>query len=136
MCHDISFSTQTIEKISDYLTGFEYSGQPEIDFSTAVHHIAQAYKEQPVLLNEDGKLVLRLFEWGLIAPYMNTPESIKKYRSSMVNARSEKILEKNSAWNRLRKNRCLVPLQGIYEHRKVEGYKNKIPYYILSLIHI
>jgi putative SOS response-associated peptidase YedK len=49
----------------------------------------------------------------------------------MLNARSERILEdKNSYWHKIRNRRCLVPIDGFYEHRKVQGFKNKIPYYI------
>jgi len=52
-------------------------------------------------------------------------------RKSMVNARSEKILEdKRSFWNRIRKKRCLIPVTGIYEHREIKGWKNKVPYHI------
>jgi putative SOS response-associated peptidase YedK len=52
-------------------------------------------------------------------------------RKSMVNARSEKILEdKRSIWNRIRKTRCLIPVTGIYEHREIAGWKNKVPYHV------
>ena len=48
----------------------------------------------------------------------------------MANARSEKIFDKKAAWHRIRKNRCLIAVNGIYEHRKVAGFRNKIPYFI------
>ena len=49
----------------------------------------------------------------------------------MCNARSEKIVEdKKSYWHRLRRNRCLIPVTGFYEHREVKGFKTKIPYHI------
>jgi putative SOS response-associated peptidase YedK len=49
----------------------------------------------------------------------------------MLNARSERILEDTkSYWYKIRNRRCLIPLNGFYEHRAVKGFKNKIPYFI------
>ena len=77
-----------------------------------------------------GRFKLRLFEWGVIADYMNTPEKIKEYRTSMANARSEKILDdKRSVWHRLRQQRCLVLSTGFFEHQDTGG-KKKLPYFI------
>lgn len=130
MCYDISFST-TIEQVTDYLPGLV--ADPQIGFNYDMnHHIqAQSFRKYPVIILEDGQYKLKLFEWGIIPEYMDTPEKIKKGRSSMCNARSEKIVEdKKSYWHRIRKNRCLVPVTGVFEHREVKGFKNKIPYFI------
>jgi putative SOS response-associated peptidase YedK len=105
--------------------------QIEIDFETSIHVIAQAYKKHPVVLRENGQLKLRGFEWGVIADYMDSPEKVKKMRNSMCNARSEKIIgDKKSYWHRLRRKRCLIPVNGIFEHREIKGWKNKVPYYV------
>ena len=49
----------------------------------------------------------------------------------MCNAQSEKILgDKKSYWRRIRKNRCVIPVEAFYEHREVKGTKNKFPYAI------
>jgi putative SOS response-associated peptidase YedK len=80
---------------------------------------------------DGGQLKLKAFEWGVIADYMDTPEKIKKMRNSMCNARSEKIIEdKRSVWHKLRKKRCLIPVNGIFEHREIKGWKTKVPYYV------
>lgn len=103
---------------------------PEFDFNPTYHQVAQSWHPFPVVLFEDGRTKLKYFEWGLIADYMNTPEKIKQYRSSMANARSEKLLDdKKSVWHRLRKQRCLVFTTGFFEHREV-GWKKKLPYFI------
>ncbi len=129
MCYDISFSS-SIELVTDYLPEIEVDPQIDINFSSD-HVIAHAYKKYPVIIKDDGKFKLKLFEWGVIADYMNTPEKIKKSRSFMCNAQSEKILDDNRAyWKRIRKNRCLIPVTGIFEHREVPGFKNKIPYHV------
>lgn len=124
MCYDMSFFSN-IKLISDYL-----DIKPEsLDFAPTYHVVAQSFSKWPVAVNEDG-LKIKLFEWGVIADYMNTPEKIKEYRASMANARSEKIIDDyRSVWHRLRKSRCLVFTTGFFEHRDI-GAKKKLPYFI------
>ena len=130
MCYDISFST-TIEMVTDYIPDLIIDPQIGIDYDMSPHIMAQAFKKYPVIIFEDGKYKTKLFEWGIIPEYMDTPEKIKKARNSMCNARSEKIIEdKRSYWHRIRRKRCLIPVTGIFEHREVKGFKNKIPYHI------
>lgn len=101
----------------------------DLHFEPTWHKVAQSFCTWPVVVNEDG-FKLRMFEWGVIADYMNTPEKIKEYRTSMANARSEKILDdKRSVWHRLRQQRCLVLSTGFFEHQDTGG-KKKLPYFI------
>lgn len=130
MCYDISFST-TIEMVTDYLPDLEVDPQLGIEYDMNLHVQAQAFRKYPVVFFDKAQYKLKPFEWGIIPEYMDTPEKIKKGRNSMCNARSEKIIEdKRSYWHRIRKKRCLIPVTGIYEHREVKGFKNKIPYYV------
>jgi putative SOS response-associated peptidase YedK len=129
MCYDISFSS-TGGKISEYFQGIEMNSQlPEE--GTIEHVQAQAFRKYPIVVMGDEGYQLKMFEWGVIPEYMNTPEKIKKGRNSMCNARSEKIVDDHkSYWHRIRKQRCLIPVTGIFEHREVKGFKNKVPYFV------
>lgn len=130
MCYDISFSSN-IELIADYLPGIVIDPQLTIDFDTTIHVQAQAFRKYPIILFEDDQYKLKTFEWGVIADYMNTPEKIKQSRHWMCNAQSEKVIgDKKSFWRRIRSKRCLVPVTGIYEHREIKGWKNKVPYLV------
>jgi len=130
MCYDISFST-TIDKVSQYLTDLLVEPGMADRYSLNIHQQAQAHHRYPVVIFDEAHYKLKPFEWGVIADYMNTPEKIKKMRSQMCNARSEKIIDdKKSYWHRLRKKRCLIPMTGFFEHREVRGFKTKIPYHI------
>ncbi len=125
MCYDMSFFCN-IKLISDYLPSVQKS---TIKFEPTYHRVAQSFQEWLVVLNEDG-LKVKLFEWGLIADYMNTPEKVKEYRMAMANARSEKVLaDKRSVWHRLRRQRCLVFTSGFFEHHDA-GLKKKVPFFI------
>lgn len=131
MCYDISYqlSLQTLE---DYFGDIVFDDpQLELDFDAGIHVIAQSFSKQRVIIFEDGQYRGKRFEWGVIADYMDSPEKIKKMRSSMCNARAEKITgDKRSYWHRIRHTRCLVPVRGVYEHREIKGWKHKVPYYI------
>lgn len=101
----------------------------DLVFEPTFHKVAQSFSKWPVVVNEDGYKI-RLFEWGVIADYMNSPEKIRDYRNSMANARSEKIIgDRRSVWHRIRHQRCLVFTTGFFEHRDI-GAKKKLPYFI------
>ncbi len=76
MCYDISFST-TIEMVTDYIPDLVIDPQIGIDFDMNLHILAQAFKKYPVIIYEDGNYKVKLFEWGIIPEYMDTPEKIK-----------------------------------------------------------
>jgi putative SOS response-associated peptidase YedK len=70
-------------------------------------------------------------EWGCIPFYVKDEQGYLKQRSSMLNARSERVLsDKQSYWHKIRNRRCLIPVSAFYEHREVKGLKNKVPYHI------
>lgn len=129
MCYDVSFSTR-YESITDYLPDLIIEPSLALDFEMKAHVQAQAFNPYPVITLDDGQYVLKLFEWGVIADYMNTPEKVVQYRRWMCNARSDKVLDKKAFWYRIRKNRCLMPVTAIYEHREIKGWKNKVPYLV------
>lgn len=130
MCYDISF-TVNIRALEDYFPDLVIDDQISMDFDLTVHVQAQSYRKYPVVVMDEGRYKLKMFEWGIIPNYMDTPEKIKKGRSFMCNARSEKIIgDKKSFWWRIRKNRCLIPMTGTYEHREIKGWKNKVPYFV------
>jgi putative SOS response-associated peptidase YedK len=125
MCLDIAFYS-ALQLIDDYFPDLIHDGEISFDLDMGMHFMALGHNRYPVILFENGHYHRKYFEWGIIAEYMDTPEKIKAMRRSMVNARSEKILDdKRSFWNRIRTKRCLIPVTGIYEHREI-----KVPYYI------
>src|SRR5687767_5066053 len=129
MCYDISFKS-SVKTVRDYFPEIIIDPQLTLDFDN-IHVLAQSFSSNPVVIFEDASYKLKNFEWGVIADYMNTPEKIKQGRAWMCNAQSEKIIgDKKSFWHRIRKKRCLIPVSGIYEHREIKGWKNKVPYFV------
>lgn len=130
MCYDISFSTK-YELVTKYVPNLVVDPQVDFDYDTSIHVVAQSYMKKPIIFREDGVNHMKMFEWGVIADYMKTPELIKKNRQWMCNAQSEKVIgDKKAYWRRIRKQRCIIPVEAFFEHREVKGIKNKIPYVI------
>ena len=129
MCYDISFVAE-INRIKDYVPTIHIKEDIDVDDDAFAHVQAQSFRKYPIITFQDDQYALSRFEWGVIAPYMNTPEKIKKGRSFMCNAQSEKLLDPKSYWHRIYKNRCLIPVTGIYEHRDIPGWKHKVPYHV------
>lgn len=132
MCYDVSF-TVDINVFSDYFPDLVYDDQIKINYESTIHIVGHAYKEHPIIYKnrEDGKLHLKLMEWGCIPFYVKDEAKFIRQRASMLNARSERILDdKTSYWYKIRERRCLIPVTGIYEHREIKGWKNKVPYFV------
>jgi len=75
---------------------------------------------------DGGARRLDSFHWGLVPFWAKDP----KIGNRMINARAETIAEKNSFKRPFAKKRCIVPADGFYEWRKVEGQKKKQPMYM------
>ena len=105
MCLDISYYS-ALQLIDNYFPDLAHDGEINIDLDMGMHFMALGHSRYPVIVFENGRYHRKHFEWGIIAEYMDTPEKIKTMRRSMVNARSEKILDdKRSFWHRIRKTR-------------------------------
>lgn len=77
----------------------------------------------PVIINKDPGHI-HLFKWGLIPFWAKDA----KIGFSMINARSETLLEKPAFKNAVKSKRCIIPLDGFYEWKSIDG--KKIPYRI------
>ena len=132
MCYDISFTVNMIE-ITEYFPDLVLDTQIEINFDATIHIMGHAYGSHPIMYmdKDDQKMHCRLMEWGCIPYYVKEEKQFIRQRASMLNARSERILEDTkSYWYKIRNRRCLIPVTGIYEHREIKGWKKKVPYLI------
>ena len=70
-----------------------------------------------VALDREGVRRFRLMRWGLLPLFVKDP---KKF-PTLINARSEEVLEKPSFSHAMRFRRCLVPADGFYEWTGPKG---------------
>jgi putative SOS response-associated peptidase YedK len=66
--------------------------------------------------------------WGLVPSWVTDPDHLKKMWNNTLNARGESIFEKPSFRDSARNKRCVVYVDGFYEHHHHNG--NTYPFYI------
>ena len=66
--------------------------------------------------------------WGLIPHWVRDSEQQKKLWNNTLNARGETIFEKPSFRTAAQSNRCIIYIDGFYEHHHFEG--KTYPFYI------
>ena len=78
----------------------------------------------PVVLVDKGARHFQLMRWGLLPTWVKDPRGF----TLLINARSETVLEKPAFKNAIRRRRGLIPADGYYEWKAVDGRKQ--PYFI------
>jgi putative SOS response-associated peptidase YedK len=87
------------------------------------YNIAPASPVPACTMQEPDRKQLVLMHWGLIPHWSKKPDS--GYR--MINARAETVAEKPAFRSAFRHRRCLIPADGYYEWKSMQGRKQ--PFY-------
>lgn len=88
------------------------------------HPILHAFDKMNGILN------LNFHQWGLIPNWVKDEGSAKEIANKTLNARGETIFEKPSYKEAALNSRCIVPLDGYFEHH--HKFKKTFPFYIHS----
>jgi putative SOS response-associated peptidase YedK len=78
------------------------------------------------VINNDGNREAKIMRWGLI------PKGVKdigEFKYSTFNAKSETITTSKMYSKLMGTHRCIIPIAGYYEWKKVEGSAKKERYY-------
>ena len=78
------------------------------------------------VVERDDERRLEPLRWGLVPLWAKD----LAMGSKMINARAEGIAKKNAYRHAFRKQRCIIPADGFYEWKVVEGQKRKQPMFI------
>ncbi|MEC8687678.1 MAG: SOS response-associated peptidase, partial [Actinomycetota bacterium] len=76
-----------------------------------------------------GERLLDRFHWGLVPFWAKDPS----VGSKMINARAETLAEKNSFKRPFATKRCIIPADGFYEWKNIEGHKRKQPMFLTTI---
>jgi putative SOS response-associated peptidase YedK len=99
--------------------------EPFPDGITPRYNIAPS-QHVPIIMNA-GTHLLTIMRWGFI-PFWSKPEGGSA--TAMINARSETIGIKPAFKRSFLQRRCLVPADGFYEWKRIEGSKSpSIPFH-------
>lgn len=118
MCGRYNLTTQGAELANSLLAAMH-------DEEWQPHYNIPPTTSAPVLRRAlDGSRHLHLLRWGLLPPWAKD----KKLAYRMINARSETLVEKPAFRIAAERRRCLVPMTGYYEWKKLPNTKQ--PFHI------
>lgn len=93
-----------------------------------LNHASGFSHPQLIIYTNDAPYKPELATWGLIPHFAKTKEEQNAIWNKTLNARGESIFEKPSFKHSAKQKRCLVFLQGFYEHYHLNG--KTYPYFI------
>jgi putative SOS response-associated peptidase YedK len=88
------------------------------------HYNIAPSQDIPLVRSTENGSELVLARWGLVPHWSKEPKT--KY--STINARLETVAEKPTYREAFKRRRCLIPADGFYEWKVINGHK--IPHYI------
>ena len=132
MCYDIKASLESqlrrAEFISDEATIKELKEKLKPFIETNLYH-ASGYAHPRVLIYPDKSPFTPVVSvWGLIPAWVRDNEKRLQLWNNTLNARGETIFEKPSFRDSAKHKRCVIALDGFYEHHHLKG--KTYPFYI------
>jgi putative SOS response-associated peptidase YedK len=94
-----------------------YFGYGDTPNFPARYNIAPTQPVAVVALDREGARRFRLMRWGLLPAFVKNPKQFP----TLINARSEEVLEKPAFRQAMRFRRCLLPADGFYEWTGSKG---------------
>jgi len=135
MCYDMNFLTKNKIKyarrfaeseadISDLEDQLKRLGER---ISPHYHVSGFEHPDVPVITNEEPKKI-QLLNWGLIPGWTKDVQAAVEISNRTLNARNETMFEKPAFRDSAKERRCLVIVDGYFEHHWKEG--KSYPYHI------
>ena len=132
MCYDIKASLeaqlkrarrrndlQAIEEIIENL--IPYTDLP-------IHHASGFSHPELLIFTDQSPDYPEVATWGLVPHWVKDEEQQNKLWNNTLNARGETIFEKPSFKNSANNNRCIIYIDGFYEHHHFNG--KTFPFFI------
>ena len=125
MCYDISVNLQrqlkAAKRIKDEKVIKEIMEKIEKLETKAYHHVSGFVHPQVLIYTNEQPKTPILSQWGLIPHWSKSPSDAKKIWNNTLNARGETIFEKPSYRDSAHSKRCLIYVDGFFEHHHLDG---------------
>lgn len=131
MCYDIQAKLEAQLKRArrmnqkDVIRELETNLEPYI---TQWHHVSGFAHPSLLIYTNDTPTLPSPACWGLIPEWTKDQEQANKLRKNTINARGESIFNKPSFRDAAKQKRCLITVDGFYEHH--HRAKKSFPYFI------
>lgn len=128
MCYDASYLTKKAELYEKrFQVNFEEVERIKNQIGPHYHTSGFAHPDIPVITDIEPN-TFQAFTWGLIPAWVKDPASAAKLGRQCLNARGETVFEKPVFKAAAMKKRCLVVVDGYFEHHWYNG--KSYPFYI------
>jgi len=132
MCYDIKASLEAqlkrVKRRGD-LAAIEEIKENLVPITDLPLHHASGFSHPKLLIYTNRQPEFpEVATWGLAPHWVNDEEQLKKFWNNTLNARGETIFEKPSFRGSAQHNRCIVYVDGFYEHHHFN--KKTFPFYI------
>lgn len=132
MCYDIKASLEAQLKRAKRYNDEQAMREIEeklIPFTDLPLHHASGFQHPSLLVYTDrSPEVPEVSVWGLVPHWVKDQNQLKKLWNNTLNARGETIFEKPSFRWAARHNRCIIYVDGFYEHHHFRG--KTYPFYL------
>ena len=125
MCYDIKTSLEAqlkrAKRFNDEhaIRELEEKLLPYVDLP--LYHVSGYSHPKLLIYTNDSPNTPIIASWGLVPHWVKDTVQAKKIRNNTLNARGETIFEKPSFRDSARHKRCLVYVDGFYEHHHFKG---------------
>lgn len=132
MCYDIKASYESQLKRARYygdMKAVEEIIEKLIPLTDLPIYHASGFNHPELLIyTNDSPEFPSVATWGLVPHWVNDEYQLKKIWNNTLNARVETIFEKTSFKQAAKNNRCLIYIDGFYEHHHLN--KKTYPFFI------
>ena len=110
----------------DEMAKYFGAAAPPSEHALSPNHNVAPTQAVYAVRERDGARSLDTLHWGLVPFWAKDP----KIGNRMINARAETVAQKNAFRVPFARRRCIIPADGFYEWRRLEGSKRKQPMFI------
>jgi putative SOS response-associated peptidase YedK len=132
MCYNKSYLLKRAERLAkryghdEEEVNFIREQFQKLNLGPVYHASGFDHPSVPVII--DATKAVHLFSWGLIPNWVKSPMEAVTVSNSTINARSETMFDKPAFREAARERRCLVLVDGYFEHHHKNG--KAFPYHI------
>lgn len=132
MCYNKAYLTKRAEKLAkryghdENEIKFVQQQLLKLNLPPVYHASGFNHPSVPVIINKSKEI--HLFSWGLIPNWVKSAAEAVTISNSTINARAETMFDKPAFCESARERRCLVLIDGFFEHHHKNG--KAFPYFI------
>ncbi|NND79337.1 MAG: SOS response-associated peptidase [Maribacter sp.] len=132
MCYDIKASLEAqltrAQREQDYQAIEEIMEKLIPLTDLPIHHVSGFSHPELLIYTDRSPNFPEVATWGLVPHWVRDQEQLKKIWNRTLNARGETIFEKPSFRISARNHRCIIYVDGFYEHHHFKG--KTYPFYV------